>query len=105
MMGAATRNGRKSSSNNNHHHNTNSNNNNNFLSFPRDSEEVSAKGGSQEESWMGAVAPFVSPAASLGVSLQTVPRSKTLESAHERCAYEQIHFLNMDRGHPERCSK
>jgi hypothetical protein len=60
--------------------------NNNFLKFSRDSEEVSAKGGSREVSWVGAVAPFVSLATCPGISLQTVPRSKTLESAHVRCA-------------------
>jgi len=76
-MGAARRNGREQS---------NSNNNNNFLSVPRDSDEASAKGGSREESWVGALAPFVSYAACLGISLQIVPRSETLESTHGWCA-------------------
>ena len=65
---AARKNGREinSSSNNN-------NINNSFLSFPRDSEEASAKEGIREESWVGALAPFVSHAVCLGISLQTVP--------------------------------
>ena len=80
-MGVARKNRRESNISS-----INNNNNNIFLSFPRDLEEASAKGGSREESLVGALSPFVSLAACLGISLQTVPRSKTLESAHVRCA-------------------
>ncbi len=88
------KNGREQSSINNNSNSNNNNNNSNNNSiitnnsccfprfFPRDSEEASAKVGSREESWVGAVAPFVSPTAFLGTSLQTVPRSETLESSH-----------------------
>jgi hypothetical protein len=56
-MEAARRNGRESSNN------SIITNNISCLSFLRDSEEVSAKGGSREEFWVGAVARFVSPPA------------------------------------------
>ena len=73
-MVAARRNGRESS---------NINNSNiyscNCLNFLRDSEEGSAKGGSREEFWAGAVAAFVSHAACQGISQQIVPKSRTLE--------------------------
>ena len=80
--GGGKKNGRESSSTSS----SRNNNDNSFPSLPRDSEEASAKGGSREESWVGTLAPFVSPAACPSISLQTVPRSKTLESAHGGCA-------------------
>jgi len=71
-MEAARKNGKKQST---------SNNNINYCSLkfsPRDLAEDLVKGGSHAESWVVALAPFVSPVACPGISRLTVLRSNHL---------------------------